>query len=180
MTARKHSRDDDAEVWAEWVGTHGPAVRGYLLAMVGRADVADDLSQEVFCRAWRARDRYREQGHARAYLMQIADRLACDRARRLGREINLSDDGWRAADPAEPGPGPADDLLRAEALGQLASALESLSPPQRRVLLLRYYGEMGFAEIAAILECPLSTALSHCHRGLMALRKLLVNQDHER
>jgi RNA polymerase sigma-70 factor (ECF subfamily) len=179
MTARKHSRDE-AQVWSEWVGTHGPAVRGYLLATVRHADVADDLTQEVFCRAWRARDRYREQGRTRAYLLQIADRLACDRARKLGREVNLSDEAWQAADPAEPGPGPADDLLRAEALRQLASALESLSPLQRRVLLLRYYSEMGFAEIAAILKCPLGTALSHCHRGLLALRKLLVSQEQER
>jgi RNA polymerase sigma-70 factor (ECF subfamily) len=55
--------------------------------------------------------------------------------------------------------------------------MESLSPQQQRVLLLRYYGELGFAEIAAIMQCPLGTALSHCHRGLQALRKQLVENE---
>jgi len=52
--------------------------------------------------------------------------------------------------------------------------LASLSPPQRRALLLRYYGDLSFAEIAAIMGCPLGTALSHCRRGLLKLRELLV------
>ena len=63
--------------------------------------------------------------------------------------------------------------LAREAIGEVHRALEQLSPPQRRVLLLRYYGQMSFAEIAHIMEIPLNTVLSHCHRGLEKLRKLL-------
>ncbi len=51
--------------------------------------------------------------------------------------------------------------------------MEALTPPQRRVLLLRYYGDLSFSEIAEIVGCPLSTALSHCRRGLLTLRGLL-------
>ena len=168
---------DDAELWAEWARLHGRAVRGYLLAITRRHDLADDLTQEVFCRAWQARDRYREQGAARAYLLRIADRLVWDHHRRSGREVNLSDEGWKQVEPAQRAGSPGDTLVQKEAFGQLASTLDSLSPPQRRVLLLRYYGDLPFAEIAAIMECPLSTALSHCHRGLAALRRLLVETD---
>jgi RNA polymerase sigma-70 factor (ECF subfamily) len=57
---------------------------------------------------------------------------------------------------------------------QLHLALDRLTPPQQRVLLLRYFGQLSFQEIAAVTECRLSTTLSHCHRGLRALRKLLV------
>ena len=63
---------------------------------------------------------------------------------------------------------------QAEAERHLAQALTTLSPAQRRVLLLRYYGHLSFEEIADILGCPLNTALSHCHRGLTALRKVLA------
>ena len=59
----------------------------------------------------------------------------------------------------------------------MAEALDQLSVPQRRVLLLRYYGDMSFEEIAATLECPLNTALSHCRRGLLALRRLLSGEQ---
>lgn len=168
---------DDAELWAEWGQLHGRAVRGYLLAMVRRHDLADDLTQEVFCRAWQARDQYREEGAARAYLLRIADRLACDHHRRAGREVNLGDDAWKMVEPAQPAAAPEEVLARAEMSRQLAATLDSLSEPQRRVLLLRYYGELSFAEIATMLECPVSTALSHCHRGLQTLRKLLVETD---
>jgi DNA-directed RNA polymerase specialized sigma24 family protein len=43
-------------------------------------------------------------------------------------------------------------------------------------LLLRYYGQLGFAEIADEIRCPLSTTLSHCRRGLETLRAILVEK----
>lgn len=168
---------DDAGLWADWGRRHGPAVRGYLLGMLQRQDLADDLTQEVFCRAWQARARYREEGTSRAYLLRIADRLVVNYRRRSGREINLSDEGWQQAEPLRRGDGGEKALAREEAARQLAATLDSLSSPQRRVLLLRYYGELSFGEIAAIMECPLNTALSHCHRGLQMLRKLLVETE---
>ena len=160
----------------EWVRLHGRAVRGYLLAMVRRPDDAEELAQEVFLRAWKARDRYREQGTARAYLLRIADRLACDRARRGGREAQLTEKQWRLVEPDGVEEDPADGALRSEAARQLAVAMERLSPEQRRVLLLRYYGELRFAEIAEMVGMPLGTVLSHGHRGLETLRKLLVEK----
>jgi RNA polymerase sigma-70 factor, ECF subfamily len=174
--AERERETDQEQLFAGWVREHGRAVRGFLLAMVRRPDVADDLSQEVFCRAWQARAQYREQGAARAYLLRIADRLACDRARRSRPQVNLGDDGWQRHEPADPAEEPSGAVLRAEEAGRLKDALERLSPVQRRVLLLRYYGQMNFAEIAAAVDCPLNTTLSHCRRGLETLRKLLVEK----
>jgi RNA polymerase sigma-70 factor (ECF subfamily) len=173
MTSPSRPTDDPAYL-ADWGCEHGKAVRSYLLAMLRRSDLADDLTQEVFCRAWQARGRYRERGTARAYLLRIADRLVCDQSRRKGREVTLAEESWQRMEPASPALEPSQALVQAEAIRQLGAALDSLSPAQRRVLLLRYYGQCGFAEIAEIMECPLGTVLSHCHRGLSVLRKLLV------
>jgi len=173
MTPEKRQTDDDRR-FATWGREHGQAVRGYILAMVRRPDLADDLTQEVFFRAWQARRRYREQGNARAYLMRIADRLLCDRGRKAGREINLNEEGWKQIEPIGRTDQPYENILLAEASGELAVALDALSPAQRRVLLLRYYGGLSFTEISQTTKCPLNTTLSHCRRGLMALRKLLV------
>src|ERR1043165_3886206 len=85
---------------AHWVREHAAAVRGYLLGVVRRADVADDLVQEVFQRAWQARERYLDPGHERAYLLKIADRLAVDRSRRRSREVNVDESTWREVEPA--------------------------------------------------------------------------------
>jgi len=165
---------DREEPLSQWGGEYGPVVRAYLVAMVRRVDVADDLAQEVFCRAWQARDRYHEQGNAKAYLLRIADRLLVDRARRGGREVTLDADGWRRMEPASSADDPARLAAQGENARRLDEALERLSPMQRRVLLLRYYGQFRFAEIAEMTGCPLGTVLSHGHRGLAVLRGLLV------
>jgi RNA polymerase sigma-70 factor (ECF subfamily) len=162
---------------ARWVRDHAAAVRGYLLGLVRRADVADDLLQEVFQRAWQARDRYEDQGYERAFLLRIADRLVIDKSRRSRREINLDETTWHEVEPAAGADSPLDELHTAEKNQELAAALDQLSLNQRRVLLLRYFGDLSFEQIAAELNCPLGTALSHCRRGLQALRKLLTTNE---
>jgi RNA polymerase sigma-70 factor (ECF subfamily) len=164
---------DEARL-AGWVRDHGRAVRGYVLGLVGRDDVADDLVQEVYRRAWQARDRYHERGSPRAYLLRIADRLVCDHGRRAGREVTLDDARWQEVQPSDGQREPSAGLLRSEARQALDRALAMLTPPQRRVLLMRYYGDLSFAEIAESLDAPLGTVLSHCRRALLALRKILV------
>lgn len=161
----------EAEQLADWINRYGPAVRGYLRAMVRHDDEADDLAQEVFRRAWKARHRYRENGTARAYLLKIADRLVCDRARRR-REVQLPPEQWQSLEPEASEFSPTANLEQEELKKQLETALDQLTDDQRRVLLLRYYGNMTFAQIAQTMECPLNTVLSHCRRGLLALRAI--------
>src|SRR3954470_2153817 len=173
MTATDARRQAEERL-ARWVRNHAGAVRGYLLGMVRRPDVADDLLQEVFQRAWQARDRYREEGHERAFLLRIADRLVIDRSRRQGVEINVDEATWRTVEPPSPAELRLDELASSETSEELAAALNELTLPQRRVLLLRYFGQMSFEEIGSTLGCPLGTALSHCRRGLASLRKLLT------
>ncbi len=169
--------DHQTERFAAWVRDHSRAVRGYLLGMTPRPDAADDLLQEVFRRAWEARTKYRDNGHARAYLLKIADRLVCDRQRKIQPEISLAGEEWNKNEPQCSANDPFRALNAREETAQLQRAMQSLSPIQRRVLLLRFYGQMGFAEIAAEIGCPLGTALSHCRRGLETLRALLVEES---
>jgi RNA polymerase sigma-70 factor (ECF subfamily) len=166
----------DRERLTRWVREHGGAVRGYALAMLRRPDMADEVAQEVFCRAWAARCRYEDSGRPRAYLLRIADRLVCDVLRRAGREVAVDGETWRQIEPTCQMDQPDEVLIDAEIKNELTVAMESLSGPQRRVLLLRYYGQLEFAQIAATLDFPLSTVLSHCRRALLALRKLWVEQ----
>jgi RNA polymerase sigma-70 factor, ECF subfamily len=175
MTAADRDTSDH-QLFADWVREHGRAVRGFLLARVQSPDLADDLSQEVFQRAWAARGRYREQGGARAYLLTIADRLARDH-RRARRPANLDDAAWQRLEPASHAAEPSRAVALAEEIERLTAVLDQLSPLQQRVLLLRYYGQLSFKEIAEIIGCPLNTTLSHCHRGLETLRELLVEKE---
>ena len=166
------------ELISQWVRDHGRSVLGYLIGLVRDRPLAEDLLQEVFCRAWQARDRYTDTGHARAYLLRIADRLACDRARRPRRERDITADDWRNVEPADD-VNPWETICRQEAEQQLAAALDELSEAQRRTLLLRYYGDLDFAEIAETLRLPLNTVLSHNRRGLLTLRRLLAEKTND-
>src|SRR5258708_1369010 len=93
------------ELLTRWVRDHGQAVQGFLQALVRHRDVAGDLLQDVFCRAWQARHRYSDAGKERSYLLRIADRLACDRMRRPRREQVLGAAEWQRIDPPD-GEGP--------------------------------------------------------------------------
>jgi RNA polymerase sigma-70 factor (ECF subfamily) len=160
---------------ARWVREHAVAVRGYLLALVRHPHDADDLLQEVFRKAWQARQRYEERGEERAYLLRIADRLVCDRGRKR-QEVQLATEGWRECEPTSAELSPTELFYREEWRQQLATALDTLNDAQKRVLLLRYFGELEFAAIAEQLQLPLGTVLSHCHRGLQSLRKMLAEK----
>ncbi len=155
---------------ALWVSQHGGAVRGYLRGIGGRGDLIDDLFQEVFFRAWQDRKRYEERGFSRAYLLQIADRVARTWFRRAKAETSLGDEAWAVAEPQAAAADPALKAAQIETNRELDVALAQLTDIQRRALLLRYFGQLSFNEIAETLDCPVNTALSHCRRGLQTLR----------
>lgn len=143
-------------------------------------ELADDLLQDVFCRAWQSRHRNRDLHSQRAYLWTIADRLARDHMRRRRRKVsvNLLDESqWDKIEPKDTESMPVEVLERLEVKEQLEEALTALSKSQRRTLLLRYYGSLSFTEVAKIMDRPLNTVLSHCRRGLKTLRRLLVEKS---
>ena len=173
---RSQRQTADSERLAHWLREHGRAVRGYVRSMIPRDDVVDDLVQDVFRRALEAGQRYQEVGRARAYLLRIADRLAIDFVRRAAREVNWDHTQWSQLETSKAENNPSSEASRRELREQLVAALAVLTEEQRRVLLLRYYGDMQFSEIAEVVGCPLNTALSHCRRGLQALREILGNK----
>ena len=168
---RGATRDLNESCLTDWVRQHGDSLRGYLWSLTHDAALAEDLLQETFLRVWRQRGDYIEQGKERAYLFRIADRLVIDNRRRQSiRKTSLISDDSEDSHQEQP----IEGILREERRTQLDAAMKNLSPIQQRVLLLRYFGELPFEEIASVVGCPLGTALSHVHRGLDQLRKILT------
>jgi RNA polymerase sigma-70 factor (ECF subfamily) len=169
-----------------WVARYGVPLRAHLFALVRRNDVADDLLQETFRRAWQAVGRYEEQNNERGWLFRLADRTVADHWRKVGRDALVSATDYQSAgeqtensqtiDPADDAAGPLARMIASEERAEALRWLDALSESQRRVLLLRFFGELEFAEIARHLEVPLGTVLSHAHRGLNQLRTLLAGQ----
>lgn len=163
----------DEEQFAQWVEQYGSRIQAYVQSRVYDFATAEDITQETFYRAWSARDAYQEQGSPKKYLFCIAERLIIDYRRKKRPTFFESDEVQSAVEPVDNDRSPEQNLVLSEDIQKLRSAMELLSEVQQKTLMLRYYGQLSFGEIAEIVEMPLGTVLSHCHRALEKLRGIL-------
>jgi len=157
-----------------------PRVYGLLVRLVGRPEVAEDLVQETLLRAFRSAGTYRPEGKLRAWLFRIAVNLARDWVRRRPREPSVGLDGGpdgTGPPVAAPEAPPDAGLLGRERAAHVEAAMARLSEPDRLVLLLRYYADMPFKDIARTTREPLGTVLARAHRALRKLENL-VSEEH--
>lgn len=150
-------REDFAAVYEAYYPAVYRAVRGVVLD--GHA--AEDVAQDAFLKAYRARDRYRPTGRVEAWLCTIAVREAISRLRWATLQRRLLVAGGRAD---RPGP--------AEAVVELADELLSvLTPKARAVVVLHFLHGYRYREIAAILQVPEGTVASRLSQALSRMRR---------
>jgi RNA polymerase sigma factor (sigma-70 family) len=163
----------DPEQFAALFDRHATAVHRYLGRRVG--ELADDLLSETFLIAFRRRAAYRpERVDVRPWLVGIATNLVHGHARAERRRYRAL--ARAAAEPEVTGadPGDSTDRLAAEALrGPLAGALAGLKARDRDALLLLAWGQLGYEEIAAVLDVPVGTVRSRLNRARRQTRVAL-------
>lgn len=161
----------DRSAFSQLVDRHRDPLVAYLARLTGSRDRAEDLGQETFLRAYRFAERYREEGHFKAYLYRIATNLArtearTERRRRffapLFRLVELGEDS-----------GGSRELLRNEAEVQVAKAISALPMRLREPVVLHEIEDWPYSEIARVLGCREGTIKSRIHRGRLALRRAL-------
>ena len=166
------SAEDPAQ-FAALFDRHATAVHRYLGRRVG--ELADDLLSETFLVAFRRRAAYRpEHLDVRPWLLGIATNVLRGHQRTERRRYRAL--ARAAGRPEEHGDDPADsgDRLTAQALrGPLAAALAGLKPGDRDALLLLAWGQLGYGEIAAVLDVPVGTVRSRLHRARRQTRAAL-------
>jgi RNA polymerase sigma-70 factor (ECF subfamily) len=174
----------ESEAFDRLVDLYGRRVYGFLLRTTGRREDAEDLLQEVFLRLVRMLPSYSHGGNFEGWLFRIAANLGRDRIRRLRRSpivASLAQEGdeqggggagaWDRPDESAPAPDGA--MVREEQIDRVQAALSRLPDAEREVVLLRFYSNMSFAEIAEAMGTPLGTALARSHRGLGKLRQIM-------
>lgn len=153
---------------------HEPLLR-YLQRLVGPL-LAEELYQQTWLSVLHHLDRFNPASTAggfKAWLFRIATNKANDHWRSSGRERVARDGLMRISESWAPDAGHR--LEGAEQHERLRRALEQLPENQRQVLLLRFYSDMKFVEIAEVLGCPLNTALGRVHKAVLKLRKLMAD-----
>lgn len=160
--------------------TFGPRLYGYFYKATGDHHEAEDLLGEISLRLVRRLGKYDHRDRFEPWLFRIAANMVRDRIRRIvsrPRPVSLSvgdDTGKALADRLAGSDESADSKLIAAEMGeQLDSALQTLDETTKEMVLLRYFGELSFKELADRFDCPLGTVLAKVHRGLRALRKVI-------
>jgi len=144
------------------------------MRMLQDRDDAAEAAQEVFLLAYRNIRRFRQDARFSTWLYRIAINHCVSRARRRPPGTHIALDG---GNPSAPPPAQLritetqeGELLQEENRSRVLSALAFLPPEQRAVVELKFFQELTFEDIAAVLQVPLSTIKSRLYAGLELLK----------
>lgn len=149
-------------------------IYSYVMTLVRNPDWAEEITQEVFCKAFRARQSYAGRASEYTWLCAIAKRTAYDWCKRHGREEPLPEE----ADTAQHAASDASDtslqamLEHKVTVLQLHMELHRMEEPYKEVFQLRVFGELSFAEIGSIFQKSEAWARVTYHRARLKLRHL--------
>lgn len=147
----------------------------FLLRFAGEEDLALEVRQETFLKAFAARRRYRPTAKFSTWLYTIALNAARSELRKRGtRAKHIAVDAEELLRRVPDARGnPSQEAEREELAALIEEALAALPPEQREVVMLRHFGGLSFPQIAQVVGCPLSTAKSRMTYALARLGSLL-------
>ncbi len=165
----------DVTAFEALVRRHLDPVRRFLFRWLGERETAEDLAQEVFLRAFRARARYRPTAKFTTWLFTIAVNLARTQARRRQRHpVRPARGGDVPPEQPTTRDGPATLLGRQERAEQIRAAVAALPPGMRTPLVLSFYQGLRYREIADILGCTENAVKLRLLRARQALQERLA------
>lgn len=153
------------------ISAHRPAVRAFLLKVVGNDALAEDLTQEVFIRALRTSSEHRQLSTLKTWLCSIALNLARDHFRSQSRKQAFDAKEKFQEEPSEEGE--ESKALKLEMANCIGEYLLGLPTPQPEVIAYHDMAGMTHAEIADTLGITVANSKVILHRGREALRKSL-------
>lgn len=172
-------RRGDVSALGEMVEQYRRPLFGFILKMTEGRDEAEDIFQEVWIRAIRHLDTYKERRFM-SWLFRIAHNLIIDRARKRKPDVSLQDsseDRVALEDyVASPTPTPLEHAEHADMKSRIAVAVNQLPADQKSVFLMRMEGDLSFKEIAKIQGVSINTALARMHYAMDKLQGALASE----
>jgi len=144
---------------------HYRRVFGLCRRLLGRAAQAEDATQEVFVRAYRALDRYDTHQPFAAWILSIASNHCVDLLRGRARDRKLFGDfDVEVSEIESSAPAALDTLVDAERGAEISGAIQALPDKYRLPIVLAYYNDASYDEIAHAL------GITRNHVGVLLLR----------
>jgi RNA polymerase sigma-70 factor, ECF subfamily len=142
----------------------------FLLRMVRRPQIAEELVQETFVRAFRAAPRFKPTASVSTWLFHIAARLAMNEAARVHHRLEVM---CEAPDVPATTLGPLEELETKELAGTIEKALSHLPAPQRAAVILARFEDMAYRDIGKVLGISEGAVEGLLQRARRTLVKLL-------
>jgi len=176
-------RQGDKTAFSELLRRYGDSVLGYLMRMSPNREQAEDLFQETFKRVHEKADTFRGTGF-KSWLFTIATHVAIDSLRRgrrlrvvsLNQKLDCANSSGQASGAvvlADNLYEPSQEAIRAEQKEQVRQAIELLPAKQRATLVLAYYQQLSYPEVAEVLGCSIGTVKTQMYRALRTLAQRL-------
>ncbi len=178
MLAQARAGDDDA--FEHIVETYQKPVFSLCYRMLGNAGDAEDAAQEAFLRAYRHLNRYDPNRSFATWLLSIASHYCIDRLRKKKLPSfsidNEAHDWWQ---PPDPGPTPEAVLVMDQKQERVRELLDVLAPKDRAAVVLHYWYDYSYEEIAESLAISESAVKSRLYRARRALADGWQTQESE-
>ena len=161
------------------VKTHRARILRFVTFSTGDPDLAESITQDCLLKAYNARASFRGESSVNTFLTSIAINLIRDHQRtekfkfwKKARASAVDVNDVAAFIKAE-GTTPEAQLIARQKVARLATVLETLSPNQRTVFLMKFSEEMDLQDISQSLNMPINTVKTHLHRALKSVRSQL-------
>jgi RNA polymerase sigma-70 factor (ECF subfamily) len=159
----------DPNAFEDFYRVYQPRLTRFAANLLRRADLIEEVVNDTLLAVWRKPDSYSGASKVSTWVFAIAYRKALKARRKADEPVEGSEDDLRASEEA----GPEQMLRRAETHAQLRDAMATLSADHRAVVDLTYFHEMGYREIAEIMNCPVDTVKTRMFHARRHLRKAL-------
>jgi len=173
------AKDGEAEAFGELYERHVNAVYRFLYARLDNSMDAEDLTEEVFLRAWNSVPGYHERGVPfLAFLLIIARNVLIDHYRRNGRSpqhVTIEDIQLRDTNPE-----PSEVSAKNQKHQEIRQAIGQLRNDYQEVLVLRFLNDLSPNETAEVMKRSTGAIRVLQHRAIVALRKTMEEQHEQR
>ena len=170
------ARAGDKESFSQLVEKYQKPVFSVCYRMLGTPTAAEDAAQEAFIRAYQALDRYDPERSFATWILSIASNYSIDQLRKKKVTILSMDSdkhAWLA--PPDPGPSPEKAAMDKEKSALVQAILAELNETDRAAVILQYWHEYSYEEIAETLDLSSSAVKSRLFRA----RKLMAEKWQE-
>jgi len=155
--------------------SYHPRLDRFLGLMTARRTVVEEALNDTMFVVWKSASAYNRTSKVSTWIFAIAYRTTLKALRQQDEPVDASASDELPSDE----PGPEQQLSTGQTRAALLRALEGLSTEQRSVLVLAYFNDLPYAEIARIADCPVDTVKTRVFHGRRRLRALLCDEHRE-